>query len=199
MSKIILLNGAGSSGKSSIARSIQHLSHELWLTFGIDTFIEMTSYPSIGKEGEYFSFVPGENNRGATMRVELKDSGKQLFGLMADFAVLLANQGYNLIIDEVLFDEDHLKLYVEKLVQHNVYFVGVMCDLPIMQEREFLRRNRAIGLSNDQFDRVHEGIRSYDFTVDTSSSSMFEIATNIIDFIDNHKNPQGFINMRSKL
>lgn len=44
MSKIILLNGAGSSGKTSIARAIQHLSNEQWLTFGVDTFIEMTSY-----------------------------------------------------------------------------------------------------------------------------------------------------------
>ena len=61
MSKIILLNGAGSSGKTSIARSIQHLSSESWLTFGIDTFIEMTPYPSLEKGGEYFSFVPGEN------------------------------------------------------------------------------------------------------------------------------------------
>lgn len=42
MSKIILLNGAGSSGKKSIARAIQHLSDEQWLTFGVDTFIEMT-------------------------------------------------------------------------------------------------------------------------------------------------------------
>ena len=46
MSKIILLNGAGSSGKTSIARSIQYLSNEQWLTFGVDTFIEMTPYLS---------------------------------------------------------------------------------------------------------------------------------------------------------
>ncbi|WP_410521513.1 phosphotransferase-like protein [Candidatus Tisiphia endosymbiont of Metellina segmentata] len=41
MSKIIFLNGCGSAGKTSIARAIQYLSKDSWLTFGIDTFISM--------------------------------------------------------------------------------------------------------------------------------------------------------------
>lgn len=91
MSKIILLNGAGSSGKTSIARSIQHLSNESWLTFGVDTFIQMTACLSPGKDSEYFSFVSGENDRGPLMKVESKDTGNKLFGVMADFAALLAD------------------------------------------------------------------------------------------------------------
>ena len=118
MSKIILLNGAGSSGKTSIARSIQHLSKEQWLTFGVDTFIEMTPYPSPGKDGEYFAFVPGESERGPLMKVTSKPAGDKLFSVMADFALLLANKSNNLIIDEVLLDDDHLKSYVEILAGH---------------------------------------------------------------------------------
>jgi chloramphenicol 3-O phosphotransferase len=92
MSKIIFLNGCGSSGKTSIARSIQHLSNDLWLTFGIDTFISMTPYPSDDKkEAGYFSFVPGKNDRGCTMRVQIDHKGDQLFGVMPDFANLLAS------------------------------------------------------------------------------------------------------------
>jgi chloramphenicol 3-O phosphotransferase len=55
-----------------------------------------------------------------------------------------------------------------------------------MQEREFLRRDRAVGLSNDQFDRLHSGTREYDLTVDTSNSSVFDVARKIIDFIDSN-------------
>jgi chloramphenicol 3-O phosphotransferase len=195
MSKVILLNGVGSSGKTSIARSIQHLSSEQWLTFGIDTFIEMTPYPAPSKNAEYFDFTPGENSRGPTMKVESKDNGKKLFGAMADVAALLANRGNNLIIDEVLLDDPHLQSYVEKLHDHTVYFIGVYCNLSIMQEREFLRGNRVLGLSNDQYDRVHNGIREYDLTVDTSNRSIFEIAQAIITFIDAEKDPQGFYKM----
>lgn len=198
MSKIILLNGAGSSGKTSIARAIQHLSCEQWLTFGVDTFIEMTPYLSSGKDAEYFSFVPGENNRGPLMSVESKHTGDKLFGVMADVALLLANQSNNLIIDEVLLGDEHLKSYVDKLAEHTTYFIGIKCDLAIMQEREFLRRDRAIGLSNDQFDRVHSGMREYDLTVDTSNLSAFDAAREIIDFITGSSSPKGFNNMRDR-
>jgi chloramphenicol 3-O phosphotransferase len=146
MSKIILLNGVGSSGKTSIARSIQHLGKEPWLAFGVDTFIEMMPYPSPGKAGEYFSFASGENIQGPLMRFESTDIGNKLFGVIADFAELLANHENNLIIDEVLCDDEDLKPYVEKLAKHKVYFIGVMCDLPIAQEREYLRQDKGLGV-----------------------------------------------------
>ncbi|MBN1684356.1 MAG: hypothetical protein JW855_02845 [Gammaproteobacteria bacterium] len=66
---------------------------------------------------------------------------------MPCLAKILADQGHHLIIDEVLFGHDLLKDYVNLLKSHTVYFIGVFCDLSIMQEREILRRDRVIGLS----------------------------------------------------
>jgi len=194
MSKIIFLNGCGSSGKTSISRSIQYLSEELWLTFGVDTFIGMTPFPSEGpKETGYFRFIPGKNTRGPTMHVESGPNGKQLFGIMPTFAEMLANKGNNLIIDEVLFDDSSLNAYTKSLSNHTVYYIGIFCELDIMQEREILRRDRCIGLSNDQIDRVHQGARSlYDFKVDTSNKSPFEAAHQILGFIKNNPAPQRF-------
>ncbi|WP_342278409.1 phosphotransferase-like protein [Candidatus Tisiphia endosymbiont of Myopa tessellatipennis] len=203
MSKIIFLNGCGSAGKTSIARAIQYLSKDSWLTFGIDTFISMTPLPcsSYDKpDARYFTFVPGINDRGSTMRVETKPKGKQLFGLMPDFANLLASRNNNLIIDEVLFEDACLKSYIKSLNGYIVYFVGVFCDLSVMQEREILRCDRAIGLSNDQIDRVHAGsLREYDLTVDTTSKSPFEIAKQILDFVEENPMPQGFMTMHERL
>ena len=159
----------------------------------------MTPYPSPGKDGEYFSFVPGENDRGPLVSVRSKPTGDKLFGAMADFALLLADRANHLIIDEVLLNDQSLKSYVDKLAEHTVYFVSVKCDLAIMQEREYLRRDRALGLSNDQFDRVHTGTREYDLTVDTSNSSVFDAAKEIITFIENKPSPNAFNNMRGKL
>ncbi len=199
MSTIILLNGPGSSGKTSIARSIQHLSSEQWLTFGIDTFIQMTPYPEKGRDDEYFSFLPGENEHGPLMSVELKPAADKLFGAMSELAYTLAFRGNNLIIDEILFNEQRLKSYIDRLAEHKVYFIGVKCALDIMQEREFLRQDRAIGLSNGQFSKVHSGIIEYDLIVDTSYSSSFSAAREIINFIDNDNNPKSFDMMRNKL
>ena len=156
----------------------------------------MTPYPSHGKDGEYFDFVPGENERGPLMSVKSKPTGDKLFGAMPDFAHMLGSRGNNLIIDEVLFNDKQLKSYVDKLADHTVYFIGVKCDLAIMQEREYLRRDRALGLSNDQFDRVHTGTREYDLTVDTSNTSVFNVAKQIINFIDQNKEPKSFCEMK---
>ena len=99
----------------------------------------------------------------------------------------------------MLFDDSQLAPYIQKLSQHIVYFIGVYCDLSILQEREFLRRDRTIGLANDQFDRVHAGTHEYDFTVNSSHKSSFELAQEILDFIDNNKNPVGFKNLKGLL
>jgi chloramphenicol 3-O phosphotransferase len=89
---------------------------------------------------------------------------------MPQFAEMLAASGNNLITDEVLFDEEALKAYAQQLKSHTVYYIGVFCDLAVMQEREVLRRDRCIGLSNDQIDRVHQGVlNSYDFKEDTTA------------------------------
>ena len=190
MGKVIFLNGCGSSGKSSIARAIQKVITDHWLTFGVDTFIDMTP---ADKQESYFKMIPGENERGPTMRVEPGAQGHRLFGLMPRFAALLADAGHHLIIDEVLLDENSLKAYAECLKEHTVYYIGVFCDLKVMQEREVLRGDRCIGLSNDQIDRVHQGLLgSYDFKVDTTHVSALEAAGEILKFMEAHPMPQTF-------
>lgn len=198
MSQIIFLNGCGSSGKTSIAKAIGRLSSDTWLTIGIDTFIDMLP---LDKHEAFLKFIPGKNDRGPTMRVESGGDSHKLFGVMARFAELLANEGNNLIIDEVLFedtlDDVSLKNYAQSLIHHTVYYMGVFCDLRVMQEREILRRDRCIGLSNAQIDRVHQGIKGhYDFKVDTSHITPFEAARLILKFMDDNLAPQAFKKLR---
>ena len=78
------------------------------------------------------------------MHVESGAECGKLFSVMPQFAEMLADRGNNLIIDEVLFDENALKAYVHHLKDHTVYYIGVFCDLAVMQEREILRRDRCI-------------------------------------------------------
>jgi chloramphenicol 3-O phosphotransferase len=190
MGKIIFLNGCGSSGKTSIAKAIGHESPELWLSFGVDTFIDMIPF---GRQEPYLKFIPGQNERGPTMHVESGPESVKLFSAMPQFGEMLADSGNNLIIDEVLFDENALKAYVHHLKAHTVYYIGVFCDLEVMQERESARKDRLIGLSNDQIDRVHQGrLNSYDFKVDTTAISPFEAARLILKFMDDNPAPKAF-------
>jgi chloramphenicol 3-O phosphotransferase len=153
----------------------------------------MTPPPSDKSDAEYFAFIPGQNNRGPLMKVESRPKGKSLFGAMPLLAKILADNNNNVIIDEVLFGNERLDSYITELSDHVVYFVGVYCDIATMQEREILRQDRAIGLSYDQVDRVHEGKRNYDIRVDTTRNSMFESAQKILVFIKDTPRPNSFL------
>ena len=83
--------------------------------------------------------------------------GKKWFSVIPQFAEM-ATRGNNLIIDESLLDQESLKAYAHQLKAHTAYYIGIFCDLAVIQVREKLRGDRCIGLSNDQMDRVHKGI-----------------------------------------
>jgi chloramphenicol 3-O phosphotransferase len=54
-----------------------------------------------------------------------------------------------------------------------------------MQEREILRRDRCLGLSNGQIDRVHQGqLNAYDFTVDITTLTPFEAVRQILEYAE---------------
>ena len=197
MSDIIFLNGCGSSGKTSIARSLQHLSEKPWLHLGMDMLIEMMppAYIPSGSKAKtgYFSFREGENDRGPTMIVENGPLGPQVFGALPSIARILADFRNDVILDEVLLDGKGLKSYVTELKDHTVYFIGIFCDFQQMQEREILRGDRALGLSNDQMDRVHQNCQEYyDLKINTTQRAPFECAKEILRFLDQTSDPQGF-------
>jgi len=192
---VIFLNGAGSSGKSSIAKALVYLSDKPWLTIGIDSFIDMmpSDYTGFGKKAsEGFQFVLRQEDGKPAIACESGEFGNKIVGAMSKVVKLLADSGLDLIIDEVLFEDELLKNYALELSSHIVYFVCVKCSLEVMEEREFLRGDRAIGLSRDQYTKVHKGLRPYDLEVDTTSKSSFICATEILEFIEANPMPRGF-------
>lgn len=58
------------------------------------------------------------------MSVKSKPTRDKLFEGMPDFAHMLGSRCNNLIIDEVLFNNQHLKSYVDKLADHIIYFIS---------------------------------------------------------------------------
>ncbi|CAG8766772.1 28607_t:CDS:1, partial [Racocetra persica] len=103
-SKIILLNGPSSAGKTSIVKAIQHLSEEPWLTMGVDvSFATMPAkyLPGGKKAHEGINFVTGTDEKGfSIMRVESGDYGKKVGHSIKKVAKCLVDDGHNLILDE---------------------------------------------------------------------------------------------------
>jgi chloramphenicol 3-O phosphotransferase len=144
------------------------------------------------KAHEGYHFIPDQDDEGPFMRIKSGPFGSAVTQSCPNVVKTLADDGHHLIVDEVLFTDAELEIYVRALVGHTVYFIGVMCDLKSLQERELLRGDRAIGLGHDQIARVHNRSRPYDFTVDTTRKSAFECAQEILSFMKNEPNPRSF-------
>ena len=192
---IIFLNGCSSSGKTTIAKAIQHLSEEPWLLLGIDTFFHMmpSKYVGFGEKAvEGYHFISGQDEKGPLMGIESGSFGNAVTDSIPKVVQSLAGDAHNLIVDEVLRTDKELEGYVRALACYKVYFIGVKCDVKEMQEREILRGDRALGLARNQTASVHGLSRAYDLMVDTTTKSAFVCAEEILGFIKHNPNPTGF-------
>jgi chloramphenicol 3-O phosphotransferase len=171
---IILLNGVGSVGKSSIAKALQTITAEPFLHVAMDAFLEMMparywDHP----DGVTFETVQQDGKPSVIIR-----SGpvaERIMRGMRRSIAAMAREGNNLIVDDVLL-ENEMAEYAELLSGFAFHPVGVFAPLDVLEKRERERGDRLIGLACWQYDRVHQGKR-YDLELDTSGSTPLECAT----------------------
>lgn len=176
MARIIILNGAGSAGKSSIARALQEITDMPFLLVAMDAFIDMLPASYWGHP-EGFVFEPASSPYGPAVAIRTGSVGARTLAGMRRAVAALAGAGNNLIVDEVMLCgewEDYKLL----LAGFDVSLVSVFAPLAVLEERERQRGDRMIGLARWQFDRVHQGL-TYDLKVDTSKATPAECALKI--------------------
>lgn len=198
---IIFLNGCSSSGKSTLIRAFQYKAQSPWLSVGIDSFWAMMppNYIMYGPQShEGFYYVPGKDGQGPTMEVKNGEFGLKVMDTIPQVVYTMAKNNLDLLIDEVVLEENLLRGYIKHLSDQLVYFVWVHCDLKTLQEREILRGNRGHGLARMQMKIVPTLDWPYDFTVDTTSTSAFDCAQSIMDFVKKNNNPQSFKELKKR-
>jgi chloramphenicol 3-O phosphotransferase len=171
--QIILLNGVGSAGKTSIAKALQTITREPFLYIAMDTFLEMLPEALWGHpDGIVFETVLESGMPSVVIR-----SGpvaQRLLGGMRQAIAAMARQRNSLIVDDVLLDGDNAA-YEAALGGLDVVKVGVFAPLKILEAREAARGDRMIGLARWQYDRVHKDM-TYDLEVDTSRATAMACA-----------------------
>jgi chloramphenicol 3-O phosphotransferase len=160
----IVLNGASSAGKGTIARAIQELAGMPVLHVSLDMFTDMFHWPSVI-----------ENERAACHAVGVANFHAAL--------PLLASGEFPLIVDHVFEQHAWFETCREALKERRTYFIGVRCPLAVLEAREKARGDRRIGLARFQFERVHEQ-KPYAMEVDTSAHSPTESAAAILKFVE---------------
>ncbi|MDD1793993.1 chloramphenicol phosphotransferase CPT family protein [Enterovibrio makurazakiensis] len=170
--QIILLNGTGSSGKTSIANTLIEQLPVQYLNFSIDSVL--------------YALPPSD--------LEKMMEGKAITRQGYDYPTLvrgyhqaakgLANAGCKLILDNAWIPDEEKRDMLEAFSEFDVCLVGVKCHLLVAMERERQRGDRAIGLAESEYNHVHTNM-NYDFEVDTTTLSPQANTDKIMTFLKN--------------
>jgi chloramphenicol 3-O phosphotransferase len=178
MSAVVLLNGVGSAGKSSIARAIQVLASRPFLHMSMDAFLDMMP-PRYLNHADGWRFETLEQDGFPVVAVHSGARVETAFRGMRRAVAAMAEAGNDVVVDEVFWG-DELADYRALLAAHDFSAVGVFAPLEVLEARERARGDRDIGLARWQFDRLHLG-GDYDLVVDTSQANVETCAWRIVE------------------
>src|SRR6476659_8372185 len=119
--RVIMLNGGSSSGKSSIARHLQDVLPDPWLTLGVDTLIHMMP-PSLLGTGAGIDLA-------ADSGVVVGEGFREAERAWIQGVAAMARAGARVVVDEVfLAGSQSQARWRGPLEELEVLWVGVRCD-----------------------------------------------------------------------
>jgi chloramphenicol 3-O phosphotransferase len=171
--QIIVLNGGSSAGKSSIARCLQLLLADPWLTMaGDDLLAAMPPAMLASEHGIVFS-PDGQITVGPGLRA--------LEAAWSRGIAAMARAGAGVILDVVfLSGAEAQRRWRVVLDDLEVLWVAVKCDPGVATAREAARGDRVPGMAALQANLVHQGV-AYNLEVDTTHASLEDCARRIVD------------------
>jgi chloramphenicol 3-O phosphotransferase len=171
VTRVIVLNGGSSSGKSGIVRCLQAVLPDPWLAFAVDSLVDAMPASMQGS--------PGGIEFGADGSVTVGPTFRALQTAWVEGVVATARAGARIIIDDVfLGGAASQQRWREALDGLPVLWVGVRCDSAVAAGREIARGDRAVGMAASQAELVHRGV-VYDVAVDTTHAEAMDCARTI--------------------
>lgn len=194
---IIFLNGTSSSGKSVIAREIMRQSERPFLYYSVDHLLNFwidEKFIALEDEAKAWFFKQHMPDSKVNVSVQGPNPQQLHWDLIESLGVLIT-KGYDIIIDEVLWEKAIFEKFSRILVHSDsVYLVKIICDLIEVEKREKLREDRYKGMARGLYKQVYQEPPSYDLTVDTTYLPKQSSAKTILDFVETHHKPQAFLN-----
>lgn len=187
--KVIILNGASSSGKSTILRALQDEFNSPYLDAGLDKFLYML--PPRYLERPLWDEVLGLATRAG-------EHGNWLISGMHAAIAALSRAGVDVIADHVLVERSWVTECADLFSDLPAYLIGVRCPLEVLVARERERGSRTIGQAEAQHEVVHSDLL-YDFEVDTSLSTAQECGKLIARRVRDGEPPTAFRDIKSRL
>jgi chloramphenicol 3-O phosphotransferase len=150
--KIIFLNGASSSGKSTLAAALQSSLPEPFWHYSIDHLNAAKILPQARIRSGEFAWS------------ELRE---KFFDGFHRSLPAFASAGNNLIVEHIIETEAWMQRLHRLLNGLDVFYVGVHCPLAELERRESGRGDRPIGDARKDMETCHQHV-AYDFEVDAT-------------------------------
>jgi chloramphenicol 3-O phosphotransferase len=133
LGRVVILNGAPRSGKSSLARAIQESVPGTWLNTGVDSF--MAAQPP--------TLMPGIGLRPGGERPDLEPAVAKLYNVLFATIRLQAEAGFDIVADLGMHEDYSVPLGIldraaTTLGPLGALLIGIDCDLD-----EIMRRRNA--------------------------------------------------------
>jgi len=186
-STIIFLNGASSSGKTSLLHQLQDELPEPFLDMGIDRFIFMLPRRYLNRP--LWDDVLGK-------AVHTGTAGMVLFSGMHHAIAAAAKKGNQIIADHVFVEKAWVDECALLFSDMNAYLIGIHCPLHVLEQRERDRKDRTLGQARAQFDVIHK-YTTYDLELDTSLLTPQQCAGQVIERLKDP--PEAFKRLKSLL
>jgi len=174
---VICLNGVSSSGKTTLARSLQENLRQPYYLMSEDAFTFI---------------LPDKFNPFINDTEESEKIHKEALYNYYHTIKLYSDRGSNVIIDTVLDDEEWVDVILKILNDNPVLFVQVTCPEEELIKRERARGDRETGLAMEQLAYLCPKEQIYDIVVDTYYNTIDECTGKIISQLDNSDNFQAF-------
>jgi chloramphenicol 3-O phosphotransferase len=184
--KILFLNGTSSAGKTTLAKALQETLPDCWQHVALDQFRDGLpdkyrglNAPADTAGAQGLNVIPDQKNGQAYTRIHFGDAGQVVLRGMRRAMRALVDEGVNIIIDDIILEPLFLTDYLSVFEGCEIWFVGVRCDLAVIDAREQARPGRFPGTAFGHADICHaHGL--YDVEVNTGTDKPQACANKVI-------------------
>jgi chloramphenicol 3-O phosphotransferase len=178
---IILLNGASSAGKSTLARGLQAALAEPFWHYSIDHLLAAQIVPQQRIDSGDFPW--------RSVRPQFFD------GFHRSIAAFAA-AGNHLIVEHIVETAAWRDQLLEVLAAHDVFFVGLHCPLPELERRAQARGASKLAEARTDYATVHT-FGPYDFEVHSTAPNSENVRA-VIAAWQGRQRPSAFDAMRQR-
>jgi len=166
--RIIILNGASSAGKSTLAKALQRVLDEPFLHVSSDQLVAAGMLPQRRDDGGPFDWWHRVRPR--------------FFSGFHRCLPALAEAGNDLIVEHIIEFRSWRTELAVLLADLDVFLVGVHCAVDELDRRERARGDRRLGegRTHVEVDGIHT-FGPYDFEVDTTTGVSAELVDSVLN------------------